>query len=603
MRTRPTSWYRFGCVLEAIEPRLLLTASPPPIPPNDLAIVVGVLDTHSVLPGDKVAIPITLTNNGYETATGKVRGEMWASDDLLVGDEHEVGDVEGDISLAPGESVDYVFHTVLPPQSQPGNFHWLARIIVLSGITDPNAANDVDFSETVTEYWRFGAFDTPDGPRTNFKLTVEDQNDSLVTFSLSGGGYGEVNNGDFDQIAVKGTNSNSSMQIAAKGKAITSVGSIQVAGPLKSLSAKSVDLRGNFQADGIVSSLTLRDVDKGHSIDINTSGPAPTDPKAQCTITLGEVSFTALDTHGVPIKALTAINWSVGSLKAPWAGAITTKGDSKGGIAGDLLLDVTLDPSTTGIAPPSLTLGSVKVAGDLQSGTWNIYGDANKVEVKGNVENLTFGLHSSLKSFKAGQVSDTDLTADDVIGSVQAISWSGGGIQGGSIGSIKITGNKPLLDRGDFAHANLVVTGKNVLPWKPALGTLSIAGVADGLTANVYGNVGNVTMLAMDDGAHLFLGCTGLTESTEDFSNGSGGYYEFQLKSLTLKGWQENPGQPLVYMRDAQVGVWLLSALKFGQKPLQMSASIEVHDKNLTKVVNPPELGAPGIDLHFYNAV
>jgi hypothetical protein len=175
-----------------------------------------------------------------------------------------------------------------------------------------------------------------------------------VTFTLTGGGYGSITGGaNFDQITLYGTGDKSQLTISSKTE--TSIGDINVNGSLKGISAKNVNLRGNIDVVGSLGTLTLNDVADNHTITIGA--PAIPNPKAATTFTFDRVSDLEIDS-GMPIKSITATDWLVGSIDAPSIGSITTKGDKKRSIAGDLDIDVT-----------SGTVQSIKAAGTL-SGDW-----------------------------------------------------------------------------------------------------------------------------------------------------------------------------------------------------------------------------------------
>ena len=76
-------------------------------------------------------------------------------------------------------------------------------------------------------------------------------------------------------------------------------------------------------------------------------------------MTFDRVSDLTINSQ-MPIKSITATDWGDGDINAPSVGSITTKGDKKRGIAGNLDIDVTV---------PGV-INSVKVAGEL-AGTWD----------------------------------------------------------------------------------------------------------------------------------------------------------------------------------------------------------------------------------------
>jgi hypothetical protein len=224
--------------------------------------------------------------------------------------------------------------------------------------------------------FKFGSFDV----KKNAKLTIKDCNNNDVIFSLIGGGYGEVNTPScaFSSITLYDTTDKSVLTISTKGKAETSVGSIIVNGPLKAIVAKTTNLRGDIDVDGSLGTLILNDVADDHTITIGS--PVIPNPKAATTFTFDRVSDLAIDS-GMPIKSITATEWLVGSIEAPSIGSITTKGDKKRSITGNLDVDV-----TSGITQ------SIKVAGTL-SGDWTC---------------------DSINSISAAQIVETNLSLSQI---------------------------------------------------------------------------------------------------------------------------------------------------------------------------------------------
>ena len=200
--------------------------------------------------------------------------------------------------------------------------------------------------------WEFGNIP---GNKNNTKLTVPDVCGVSVTFSLTGGGYGEiVGDSNFNQVNLYGTGEKSQLTIAAKKE--ISVGDINYNnGSLKSITAKTTNLRGNIKVSGSLASLVINDVNNSNTITVGSSS------NTKATVSLGFDRVADLTVNSqMPIKAISATEWLAGEINAPSIASITTKGDKKRKIAGDLDVNVTLDAS----------VGSIKTAGTL-SGEWN----------------------------------------------------------------------------------------------------------------------------------------------------------------------------------------------------------------------------------------
>jgi hypothetical protein len=168
----------------------------------------------------------------------------------------------------------------------------------------------------------------------NTKLILTDCDGNNVTFSLTGGGYGEIDACDctFSTITLFDTTEKSALTISTKGKVHTSVGNIICNGPMKSITAKTAKLSGDI-----------------------TIGSA-LNPKSAVTIAFDRTDDLDINSE-MPIKSITATDWTGGSINAPSVSGIAIKGDKKRSIAGNLDIDVNVDGA----------IGTVNVAGWLES--------------------------------------------------------------------------------------------------------------------------------------------------------------------------------------------------------------------------------------------
>jgi len=258
-------------------------------------------------------------------------------------------------------------------------------------------------------YVKFGSFDA----QTNVKRTLKDCSNNDVTFSLSGGGYGEIDPYDchFGQIELYNTTDKSVLTIKIKSKTETSIGDINVSGPLKTISAANIGLQGN---------ITI-----GSSTTPNST--------AAVTIVLDRANYLAINSQ-MPIQSISATEWLGGSINAPSIGSITTKGDKKRVIPGDLDVNVTLLNGS---------INSVKVAGTL-SGDWTC---------------------NSVKSISATAIIETNLKLSQppdatilALGSLTAKGWidSSQILSQGNIGTVTAGA---IIDSSCFAGVAEGITG------------------------------------------------------------------------------------------------------------------------------------------------
>jgi hypothetical protein len=221
---------------------------------------------------------------------------------------------------------------------------WNAGLAFIYGIPFVNedgvAVNVAKY--TMSEYSFVSAkwFGTQ-GTMKNVKLTLKDSKGADVTFALSGGGYGLIDPCDssFGRIELYGITDKSALTISTKSKAGSSVGSIICNGPMKSITAKNIDITGEMII-GFTSN-----------------------PKAAAAITFDQSDDLAINSD-MPIKSINAYDWK-GSLTAPSVGSITIKKDIKQCKYGQCkygTLDIDVD--VTG------AVGTVNVGSDLK-GSWD----------------------------------------------------------------------------------------------------------------------------------------------------------------------------------------------------------------------------------------
>jgi hypothetical protein len=475
--------------------KLAVAADMGAVPNPDLAVEVKLPAGQTWLPGDRVSVPVTVTDIGADAAVGPVTVTLYGSPDNtldLSGNDPdpEIGDLTAGVNLAQGQSKDFVFSLTIPPDAIPGSYYLIAVAEASPAINETKTANNLDVSDNTLEIiWQAGTF----GDRSNFALSVMDLNGVVTKFSLSGGGYAQIIGGDdFTQLVIQDTTPNSVLTITAPAGTITEIGDIVVNGSLKGLIAKTVVLDGSLTVGGTIGTLVLNDVQDDHVIDLNTLG-LPVDPKLGLTIALDQVADCSLDTNGIPIKSLTVTEWlGDGTIQAPWIGALTVKGDKKRTIAGSFEADLKLAS-----APPMKPiLGAVKIAGDLADAEWNLAnGTVAGIQVGGKVRQLDLDDAGAIKSFKAAGFEDSEVSATGEIGAFVVGAWEDSDLVADSVKS---------LTSGDFSHGLLVLQGYHALG-KPVLGSAKVGNITDSAQDPdsrgwvVMGDVGAVTVGDVND--------------------------------------------------------------------------------------------------------
>jgi hypothetical protein len=461
------------------------------------------------VPGDKGTVPLTITNVGNIPIVGKIDIAFYLSTDqtLDVGTDYPLAMLTGQsVNLVAGAGKVYTARFTVAPDAPAGTYYVLADIDPGGVIDEVNTANNVVASLTTRELaWEFGAV----GGRKNVKLTVADAAGVLTTFSLTGPGWGQVLGGDaFTGVEVTGSAVTSVLKIATPAGKTTAVGGILLHGDLRELNAPSVALTGDLTAELSLRKVTLGDVSGGRLL-VNTRLTYPAGDHTMA-IALGRVDETSIDTHGIPISAISAVQWldndaTADQIAAPWVGKLTVSGRAakKGvtALAGDFQADLVL----SGVPLPArqAALGGATVAG-LADGVWSIGGDAGAVHVgqtggtwdfaatgsavsldvagdlAGAVSAQSFGKITvtgglladitalaaapaggmSIGTLTAGAVSNFSLDVPAGIGTVSVVEWldtdgTSDLLQAGWIGQLVTTGRKAVVAKGILASAGL----------------------------------------------------------------------------------------------------------------------------------------------------
>ena len=342
-----------------------------------------------------------------------------------------------------------------------------------------------------------------------------------------------------------------------------------LAGGLTALTFDKISTKGDLTA---AIAATGADAKKGTSIG---------------TLTAGSVKDVAL--NGLPggIQTVTVVEWIdgddpddlAGIIDAGWIGRLTVKGNRRDGLAGDFDADLALDGGNLPQNKPAL--GSTTIAGGVTGSTWTVDGDGTSVNIKGDVDDWTATV-DALKSLAAAAIGTASVTVNDALGTCKAIGWQAGKLDVNTLKTLNITGQKarggnPAIP-GDFG-ADLTVQGAGVAAKKTALNTAKVAGRVHDNTWLLGGNVGTLTLGAMD-GSEVLLGCVAATDDPADF-----GGNEFSLRTLTLKGVEG------AFFTDSTLAAWQIGTLRFGQRNAPVTGTIEYHELNRT--VNDPDLSGP----------
>lgn len=402
--------------LEGLEKRQLLAV--------DLAVEFDQFGNvpASLVPGDRVALPIIVTNEGDDFVDGRVsiryylsKNTTFDADDVLMG-EFANQRIQLSGSDFPNNSGDFV-GTVTVPTVTPGDYFFLVRLIPGDGVTDRNQSNDVAAStDDLAFKWQFGNFDN----RSNVKLTLTSADGVAVSFSLSGGGFGTVTrdttNTDRFDVRIENSGASSTFILSAAGGDGTNrdtalIDDIEVLGSLRFLDAVNARLHGDVTVNGTAGYVRFASIVGPSTIDIRTAG-------VNTTVELGTVSnlvFTTL----AGITSFKVTNWTdtdtaADRLNAPWIGSLTSTGN--------------FQPSLRLTGRSGQTLATVDIGGTAAKGAWDIDGRGNNwrffavaadwsASIKNNLPTLTVNriFRGTIAAKTFGNITTGGLNAAEIL--------------------------------------------------------------------------------------------------------------------------------------------------------------------------------------------
>ncbi len=244
----------------------------------------------------------------------------------------------------------------------------------------------------------------------------------------------------------------------------------------------------------------------------------------------GQVQNTTL--HGEKsIGSISVLNWLGGAITADKITSIVTRLQAAAGAIPAIPGDFTgaLEISGEGVATSALSLGAVNIQGEVRDSVWHVTGKTGNL-LLGAIKESSLNVSGNIAGVVSrGRIHDSVIESGGVVGSISAVSWSGGGIVADKVGSI-ITrgqaGNKIVAAiAGDFS-GSVTITGEGVNTKQYALGSASITGTLLNAAWRIDGNSGVITVGAADSSS-VFVGVstevasTGLPTTKAGFSNAS----------------------------------------------------------------------------------
>ncbi|MFA6134540.1 MAG: Ig-like domain-containing protein [Phycisphaerae bacterium] len=291
--------------------------------------------------------------------------------------------------------------------------------------------------------------------------------------------------------------------------------------------SNTFDIRGQVLADvvalGGLSSLrhtaTLSDID----IVIGSSS----DPKAVASLTLGQVTDVDV-VSAMPVKSLSAVEWldvdgNNDILRAPSIGSIVVAGRKANARAGITALagrfDADMILSGIGVLAGKPALGSVTIAGDLDTALWDIQGSIGSVSVAGTSRNSLVRSSGDITSIKIGASDGSDfgagvsydlLQSDGHVAVGDTTNTPTGTIKTFTVAGWKILAGQPTPDFFIDSNISAKIGKLSLLNWDGLGGLFASAGSVKSIvykdTADKNNNwVYPVPPLQVSDGPDAFV--------------------------------------------------------------------------------------------------
>ncbi len=361
---------------------------------------------HGILiPGDSAKVKLHITNTGAGVAQGTVdiqiglakmrveNGALVFNMPLQVVTLATLNDF--DLNLAGGKTKSFSpkVNLLTSLATTEGEFYGLiVRVAPEGDLANVDHASGERFSDDNIGFDggrhelmnRFGTFTSANGfgSRTNAVLTYGDAdaagNQTLVTWSMKGGGYGRVtpDSGGGVLLETFSTDAKSTLSVkVGKGATHAVVERAQFQNTIGKVNLGNVDLVDYLFAAGGVKSLTLGDVNGQATILI---GAYLSDYTAKTTLKFGRVLDLSLESS-MPVATLSAIDWR--DTPGTARDSITTLGLTHLKITGARDVRGDFEADLTNFSDEAIT--SIKIAGFLKNATIQSAGDIKTVTLGG----------------------------------------------------------------------------------------------------------------------------------------------------------------------------------------------------------------------------
>ncbi len=490
-RTKPACiHHRCGHRLEALEPRVLLAID------LQAALGDGLSLPAVIVPGDKVNVPLVVSNEGDEKINARIAADLYVSTDPVLDNQDTLVArlTNRSVRLQPLQETTLPLTWQVSSVIEPGEYFLLAQIDPENTITESDELNNVASTGQAQPLdWVFG---TVQGRKKRTKLVLNDEDGTAVTFTLAGNGSGQVTVDEItgqNMLLLRDTDAKSTVKMTTKGGGDGRfvIEGIAALDPVGRVIGKTVDLHGNALLAGGIGWLELGDVTASPVIQIGSSPALP----AGVTIRLGLTQDLSIDSM-TPIRSLTLTesadtDFFVDTITAPSIGKLTTQGDKKRNLAGDFNASVIL----TGAGGDPVTLGAVKIAGSVGGSSWVVSGGGQtaKIQVNGGVTGWSLNTSGPLKSLKLGDVASAQISVQGPVDTIDATRWAQGSISAHAVKVIKIRGSRADDIAADFG-ADVAVTGTDDPAVQHGLGSAKINGDVHDATWEINGDTGRIAV-------------------------------------------------------------------------------------------------------------
>lgn len=350
---------------ESLDARLMLAA--------DIAITMVDNVPSFVVPGDRLTLAATVSNQGDEVARGPVTVRFLAPVNNADDPVDVVATVTKNMNLRPGQTSVIKVKIVVGDDPAPGVYNYGATVSASESINESTENDESIIQSGFDLKLMFGTY----GDRRNVVLTTTDADGTIATFALRGAGYGEfdpaINEDDRAGLGIIGSDTSTNFTITTRGgdKLINLDNDINIAGSLRQLDARGVNFTGSIAVGGTLGSFTANEMTDmsmlvaGNGAGMKFKAGAITNLALESATPITQMDFTSWQWLSNPDDP-DASESDSSSLTAPWIGRLTTKGE------------FSAITSLTGLGASKATLAQARIGG-IFSGQMSIHGNVGSL--------------------------------------------------------------------------------------------------------------------------------------------------------------------------------------------------------------------------------